>query len=140
MLTLSIGASKSSTAASFLNRQKAQPLPEQSFVAAVRQKYATEVTARTSSGHSTKPIEISGKEVQEVGFDKIRLQQAQLHELRIVLVDGLRIKQATSEDEDIMRDCPKIVELDLSRNLFEGCEAIVSICRQLGDLQGLRLK
>lgn len=87
-----------------------------------------------------KEIEISGKIVYEVGFDKIRAQLAQLHELKIVLVDGMRIAQAETEDKKIRKVCPKIVELDLSRNLFQTCEEIIKICAELDNLRSLRLK
>lgn len=86
------------------------------------------------------PIIISTKEVQEVGFDKIRTRLAQLHELRIVLVDGLQVNKAEGLEDSIKRDCPMIVELDLSRNLFDGWGEIVRICKKLDDLQTLKLK
>ena len=88
-------------------------------------------------------IEISGKVVEEVGFDKIREQQSQLHELKIVLVDGMRVKEAQYEPRihlEISVICPKIVELDLSRNLFEKFQPIADIIAQLPELRKLRLK
>jgi len=114
---------------------------EQSFLQAVHAKYGPEDP--TNLAKSANQIEISGKVVEEVGFDKIRQQQAQLHELKIVLVDGMRI---TGTQYDIRMYapitivCPKIVELDLSRNLFEHFGGIVEIIRDLGDLRKLRVK
>jgi hypothetical protein len=87
-----------------------------------------------------KQIEISGKVVEEVGFDKIRQQQSQLHELKIVIVDGFRISYAESPGTTIRETCPKIVELDLSRNLFEKFDEVVRICAKLDHLRSLRLK
>lgn len=87
-----------------------------------------------------KQIVISGKVAEEVGFDKIRLQLSQLHELKIIIVDGLRINCAEKDGKAIREVCPKIVELDLSRNLFEIWEEVVHICRELDDLRSLRLK
>jgi hypothetical protein len=101
-------------------------------------------------------IRISGKEVEEVGFEKIRKQLAELHELRIVLLDGLCIRRPVDEatkrawreygggteyvpPSDIFEVCPKITELDLSRNLFEEWADIVSICEQLKNLKSLRV-
>lgn len=105
----------------------------------MREKYATELSHANFS-IPEKPIIISTKEVQEVGFDKIRTRLAQLSELRIVLVDGLRITTAEGPEDSIERDCPRIVELDLSRNLFESWAEIVNICEKLKDLQSLKLK
>jgi hypothetical protein len=83
---------------------------------------------------------ISGKKVaEEVGFDKIRAQLAQLHELKIVLVDGLQVYCA-EKDKTIRDVCPKIAELDLSRNLFESCMEILRISGELDNLRTLKLK
>lgn len=96
-------------------------------------------------------IEISGKVVEEVGFDKIRRQLAELQELRIVLLDGLRvvgILPSHSQDhgpesdaaQQIGLTCPKITELDLSRSLLNRWQDVWDICNQLKHLKGLRLK
>lgn len=82
---------------------------------------------------------ISGKVAEEVGFDKIRRQMAQLDELKIVLVDGMRMNAAEIAGQQIRDTCPKIVELDLSRNLFESCAEIIRICGELESLKSLRL-
>lgn len=134
-----LGKSKARTAGSFV-RLTRQAEPEQSFVEAVHQKYATEITAQPVAGAVDTQIVISGKVAEEVGFDKIRQQLSQLHELRIILVDGLRINCAERNDNTIRSVCPKIVELDLSRNLFEDWEEVAHICRELDNLRSLRLK
>lgn len=98
-----------------------------------------------------KAIEISGKVVEEVGFDKIRKQLAELEELRIVLLDGLRISGVLSsheQPEDAVREaapqiaatCPKIIELDLSRSLLGSWRDVWEICNQLKQLKRLRVK
>lgn len=99
-------------------------------------------------------VRISGKEVEEVGFDKIRKQLADLKELKIVILDGLRMSrplatlrarcEATGVDawpaelSDIKNTCPKAIELDVSRNLFEEWREVASICEQLDKLRSLR--
>lgn len=103
-------------------------------------KYASEVIERQNALVLEKQIKISGKLVEEVGFDKIRQQLAQLRELKIVLVDGLRITTAIHPGGKISEICPKIVELDLSRNLFESCIVVMRICQELDHLTSLRLK
>jgi tubulin-specific chaperone E len=110
-------------------------------VEAVHQKYATGVTSQPSVVATEAQIMISGKKVaEEVGFDKIRAQLAQLHELKIVLVDGLQVYCAEKLDKTITDVCPKIAELDLSRNLFESCSEIIRICGELDNLRTLKLK
>jgi hypothetical protein len=98
-----------------------------------------------------KAIVVSGKVVEEVGFDKIRKQLAELQELRIVLLDGLRVVGVlASYDQDqgshseaaqkIGETCPKITELDLSRSLLSRWRDVWDICNQLKHLKRLKLK
>ncbi|RDL42272.1 uncharacterized protein BP5553_02251 [Venustampulla echinocandica] len=130
--------SGSQTAGSFVRSTRPAD-PEQSFVEAVHEKYATEITTQLTPVALDKQIEISGKVVEKVGFDKIRKQLAQLNELKIVLVDGLRINCAEKPSRTIRETCPKIVELDLSRNLFEDFEVVVHVCGGLDNLRTLKL-
>ena len=97
-------------------------------------------------------IEIGGKTVQEVGFEKIRRQLAVLHELQIVILDGLRIagiearpclasEELQLQEWQRIRDQQlKIVELDLSRNLLEKWADVMGICSTLKSLETLKLK
>ena len=48
-------------------------------------------------------------------------------------------KSLKSLTSDVQETCPKIIELDLSRNLFEELIEVVDICRQLSGLRTLRL-
>lgn len=109
----------------------------------MHRKYASEDIERRDEQNGLikkKEIEISGKVVYEVGFDKIRKQMSQLDELKIVLVDGMRIVKAEIEGKRIRDICPIIAELDLSRNLFQSCGEIIKICAELDHLKSLRLK
>ena|SRR5579871_6607193 len=139
MLIQNVGRSTSKSAASFVRPARVADTA-QSFVEAVHQKYASEISERHDALFAESHIEISGKVVEEVGFDKIRQQLAQLQELKIVIVDGLRINRAEKDERKIREVCPKIVELDLSRNLFINWEEIMKICRELENLRVLRLK
>ncbi|KAJ9647769.1 hypothetical protein H2199_001543 [Coniosporium tulheliwenetii] len=157
-----IGLRKEGTPGSFIRPNRPAD-PPRGFVEALRQKYASELdddadvptsgsaALQQQEEHS---IRISGKEVEEVGFDKIRKQLANLHELQIVILDGLCIARpssrkftAVSEDseapldsaDDVRRTCPRIAELDVSRNLFEEWREILSICRQLDRLGSLKV-
>jgi hypothetical protein len=106
---------------------------------------------RGSLVKSNQPIRISGKEVEEVGFDEIRKQLAELSELKIVILDKLcmerpiaRLTRGVHEWvrglTDVKDACPKVVELDLSRNLFEEWREVASICEQLDKLWSLRVE
>ncbi len=144
------------TAGSFVRPSRPADNPR-GFLDALREKYASEFLASQNRGDAgedeqelEKPIEFNGKVAEEVGFDKIRKQLADLEELKIVLVDALRvagvlaqeasrvqIKEACSEIE---QTCPKIVELDLSWNLLTAWRDVADICGPLKRLKLLRLK
>ena len=106
----------------------------------MHQKYSTEDLHDGSRASNDVTHIISGKVVEEVGFDKIRHQLAQLQELKIVIVDGSCISTAETEKLKIRDVCPKIVELDLSRNLFESFQDVVEICGELDGQRSLRIK
>ncbi|KAF3895105.1 Tubulin-specific chaperone E [Trichophyton interdigitale] len=128
-----------------------------SFLEGAHEKYVSELPVFHSSfkgdhvveDYMSKPIEISGKIVEEVGFDEVRKQLAALHELRILILDGLRINGVLAgpdvsdnrekELEKIKHTCPKVMELDLSRNLIRRWCEIVDICAQLPELKILKL-
>ena len=105
---------------------------------------ASQVEGRNGTGES---IRISGKEVEEVGFQKIRIQQAKLKELRIIILDTLCISRPSARGHavtdlrgnEIEEIYPKVTELDLSRNLFEDWSEIDDICMQFPRLQSLRV-
>lgn len=130
-------ARDSATAASFV-RPTRPAEPPCGFVAALTDKY----TAELNSGRA---IQFSGKVAEEVGFEKTRRQQADLSELRFAILDGARITDIGHQDQDQgakpVRDiCPRVRELDLSRNLFTHIGQVVRICAELPELHSLRLK
>ncbi|KAJ5762232.1 uncharacterized protein N7511_005614 [Penicillium nucicola] len=139
------------TAGSFVRPSRPSDQPR-SFLEALREKYASEFEDSSclniSEASRKKAIEISGKVVEEVGFDKIRKQLAELKELRIVLLDGLLIAgvspsydqvQDQGAAQKIAETCPKIIELDLSRSLLSGWRDVWEICNQLKHLKRLKL-
>lgn len=130
--------------ASFIRPTRIADRPR-SFIEALRYKYAEEGVEQTKT-ETDGSIEISGKVVEEVGFERIRKQQAVLHELKIVVLDGLRIcgikdeaEIARSQDE-VANTCPNIIELDLSRNLMEHWKDIAVICAPLKKLRVLKVR
>lgn len=61
-----------------------------------------------------------------------------LAELSIVVLDSMLICHANPFDE-IVRVCPRITSLDLSRNLISTLAPVAEICRPLSELRSLRL-
>lgn len=103
---------------------------------ALRAKYAP----RDDQNDETEIVYVSGKQAEEVGFEKIARQQAQLQDLRVVILDRMLIAQQLLEPEqNLFEICPNITELDLGSNLFESFQEIVYICQQLPGLQRLTL-
>jgi len=138
------GRSSHPTAGSFLRPSAAWDQPR-TFLEALKTKYAAIQAGENASGQVV--IRISGKEAEKVGFEKIARQQAQLQNLRIVVLDDLLVKaydkrNTTLEDnlEKISETCPNITDLDLGRNLFETLSEISDICNRLPQLKFLRLE
>ncbi|KAI1425395.1 Thioesterase/thiol ester dehydrase-isomerase [Xylaria sp. FL1777] len=124
--------SHSATTASFVRPGRSAAAPV-SFIAALHYKYAAELA-------NTIAIQFSGKIAEEVGFAKTRSKQAQLSELRYAVLDGTCIATVYEEgDPSITETCPKVVELDLSRNLFKRIGTVLEICSELPRLRELRL-
>ncbi|KAI9768321.1 MAG: hypothetical protein M1840_004929 [Geoglossum simile] len=146
------GNSDLATAASFVRPARPTSTPL-SFLEALHKKYASETLGTTPTGGPPEgqkateaPIKWGSKVVEEVGFEKIRRQLAILNELRIVILDGMSIACVSREmsgrdaTEQIRQTCPKIIELDVGRNLFEQWADIVHICEALDGLRSLRVK
>ncbi|KAL1901947.1 hypothetical protein Sste5346_001653 [Sporothrix stenoceras] len=125
--------------------------PPRTFLEAVRAKYASEATTdateETRAGGTVpgRQIVISGKVAEEVGFDKIRRQLAQIETLKVVILDGQCVLSAGDAGDgpnavsQIQTTCPSITELDLSRNLFTDFATVATICGELPRLRGLRV-
>ncbi|KAI5466189.1 hypothetical protein BGZ63DRAFT_375567 [Mariannaea sp. PMI_226] len=132
--------SKSPIVASFVRPSRPAD-PSRHFLDAVNVKYASEYTL-ADGRRAAEEIFFFGKRAEEVGFEKIRTKQANIGELKVVVVDDLRILSALAQDEEegiITKTCPKITHLDLSRNLFDRLGPVTDICRELPSLDSLRL-
>jgi hypothetical protein len=133
--------------------------PPRGFLEALHQKYASEFEEQVEKRkqdtgenvtHLNDLIQFNGKVVEEVGFEKIREQLAELQNLRIVLLDGQRVAGVLKYDSDVAKrndelrkieqTCPKIAELDLSRNQLYRWQDVRDICKQLKQLRRLKLK
>ncbi|KAK4672516.1 hypothetical protein QC763_103710 [Podospora pseudopauciseta] len=135
--------SQALTSASFV--RPTRPVdPPRTFLSALQYKYAPPEEQQKPGQPAPRPIVFSGKVAEEVGFEKIRRQQAQLGELLYVILDSTKVATAYSDDEkakgqQIGQVCPKIRELDLSRNLLEHFDPVVDICAELLLLKSLKV-
>lgn len=111
----------------------------QSFVTALKAKYVEEATETRE--RAAVQITFSGKVAEEVGFDKVRRQMAQLDELKIAILDGVQMAMAHKSGEQTVAEVsPKLSHIDLSRNLFENLAPVVKICKDLPGLKKLAVK
>lgn len=131
------GKSNSPTAASFV-RPSRPANPTRHFLQAIQDKYASEYTL-ADGRRAVEDIVFFGKRAEEVGFEKIRRKQANIGELTVVILEDLQVNSA-GEKGLIAKTCPKITQLDLSRNLFETLDPVGDICRELPSLTSLSLR
>ena len=131
--------SPSPTAASFI-RPTRRPDPQRAFLEALRLKYGDtpkQPIARSKTQHaqSGTAIGISGKLVEEVGFEKVSQQQSMLACLRIAALDGLNVRGLLHSDDpelaaleaqkEVKEACPHIAEPDLGWNAIETMNDII---------------
>ncbi|CAO3577068.1 unnamed protein product [Absidia cylindrospora] len=81
---------------------------------------------------------LSGKEVENVGFDKIQKEQSQLSDLKVVGLSDMNIV-TDGEDQAITKANLSIEDIDLSKNLINDWTTVASITSQLPCLSMLRL-
>ncbi|KAG8428315.1 hypothetical protein J3459_004022 [Metarhizium acridum] len=131
--------SRSSTAASFVRPTRPKD-DVQGFLSALKEKYLSD-PEQDKNGQPNAQIAISGRKVaEEVGFDKVWKKLAQVKDLKIVILDGMRMAVARQDgDGSIAESCPSIEHLDLSRNLFETIGPVVEICAELKKLRKLSI-
>ena len=161
MVLMTSGRNKKATPGSFVRPSRPADKPR-GFLEALREKYASESVGQQGSygvntgGPIHDPIKFSSKVVEEVGFDKIRRKLAELQELKIVLLDGLRVAGVQAGDgvqkgeaegleregacREIEETCPKIAQLDISRCLVSQWRDVKHICARLERLRVLKLK
>ncbi|RMZ80430.1 hypothetical protein DV737_g2985, partial [Chaetothyriales sp. CBS 132003] len=144
--------SKSAKVASFIRPSRTPDLTRK-VLEGLEFKYGSGTAAGVYSGADI--VYISGKAVEEIGFDKVQRQLGHFEALHIVLLDGLQVTGLTRQDasretrdaaaQEFAATCPNIHELDLGWNLIEDWQDIADICKYLAKLHilkasGLRLK
>jgi len=146
--------SKSPIAGSFL-RPTRKAGAERTLLEAIRHKYGSGSQSEAASEEKWSPgryesIEISGKVVEEVGFERIQKQLAALTQLRIVLVDELVINGIAPRDSpgeivheyqaDLASQCPNIEDLDVGWNVIEKWADVARMCQPLRKLSILKAR
>ena len=157
VLISGLGISGRPSAGSFVRPSRPSD-PPLSFLDALTKKYNSSDGPEGTAAEQK--IQISGKTVEEVGFDKINRQLAALQELKIVVLDGLCVAGVNSSPQELEDNAShptnqisrwsfveelkskdlSIVELDLSRNLLETWIDVIGICGALKFLAALELK
>lgn len=135
----------SRTAASFI-RPTRKPDRERTILEAIEFKYSNSLSDDT--GGQPETVVISGKVAEEVGFEKIAKAQAQLADLRVVLLDQLVVNgiahrgassSAISEaQKKLVQTCPNIREIDVGWNTIERWQDVADICTALPNLKTLK--
>ena len=144
--------SPSAHAASFIRPTRKHD-SNRTILQAIEHKYASSsATNGTALPGTQSLIEISGKTVEEVGFEKIQTQISRLSDLKVALVDELNVTAVAREKDDLQdaqaqlgEICPNISELDIGWNAIETWQDVADICtpfRKLRTLKasGLRLR
>ena len=142
-------ASAAVSPASFIRPARRSDSPR-TIMDALRVKYHAELREHGWDDKKSVSVEISGKTVEEIGFEKISKQQAMLENIRIAVLDQLHVcglVQRGSSREDLLhaqdelrRTCPNVVELDVSGNLMETFQDLVDIVCALPKLRSLRAR
>ncbi|RMD40266.1 hypothetical protein DV735_g4865, partial [Chaetothyriales sp. CBS 134920] len=149
--------STSDKVASFI-RPSRKADPSRTVLEALKFKYGsnTSSSAQVDVHSGVEIVHISGKAVEEIGFDKVQKQLSDFEALQIVLLDGLQVSgltggnaspETTTEKaaQEFATTCPNINEVDLGWNLIEDWQGIADTCKHLAKLRilkasGLRLK
>ena len=87
-------------------------------------------------------VYISGKQAEEIGFEKFHQRQAKLQGIHVLVLDHMGIQHQSLGQEDresITEICADITDLDLSCNLFETFHEIVDLCSNFPKLKVLTL-
>ena len=141
---------ENSNSASFIRPNPSKILFARDFLEVLVDKYFTpDAHTEQSKSASEAPLASKSKHdltlgktgivVETVGWAKINQKQNQLHQIHQVGLKQCRIGVTASPEGAILDTCSGIIDLDLSRNLFEDFATVARICRELPRLESLRL-
>lgn len=83
--------------------------------------------------------EINAPFLEMVGFSKVNKKQSTFDRLKIVWLREHYVS-SSGNDNELEQFCPNIMELDLSKNLFNSWITISEICSQLKKLERLDVR
>ncbi|TPX60022.1 hypothetical protein PhCBS80983_g02095 [Powellomyces hirtus] len=107
-----------------------------SFIDAMSEKY---LAAQPKDTVTRVGWSAGGVEVETVGWDKIARKVKQGDRLREVGVADMRVGFRGGLPGEVRQMFPAIVDLDMSRALFRRWRDVAEICRELPELESLRL-
>lgn len=113
-------------------------LEGQSIISAIQERYGGSDQLMDSKEREEIQKAINAPLFEMVGFEKISELQSSFESLTVVGVREHRVKSA-GEPGQLRRMCPNVVELDLSRNLFNSWLTVHQITSQLPKLSVLEL-
>ena len=121
------------TSGSFVPVHSKKLLFPRTFLSALYEKYTQESSDVRLTFGANKQVQ-----VETVGWEKIQEKQKHLEMLMVVGLAEQRIGLLDHPDE-IQNACPRIQDLDLSKNLLKSWEDVSAICKELPSLTSLRL-
>lgn len=83
--------------------------------------------------------EINAPFLEMVGFSKVNKKQSKFDQLEIICLREEAISNA-GEPRELEILCPKLSELDISKNLFNSWQNVSDICVQLNSLTRLNVR
>ena len=85
-------------------------------------------------------VQLSGKTIEETGYDKIALQQSKLESLTNIILDCQRISTPGNESRRLDEVCPQATLVDLGYNLFESFDVVCKVLGHPANLKTLTLE
>ncbi|XP_069698305.1 tubulin-specific chaperone E [Periplaneta americana] len=110
--------------------------------AAIRNRYG-EVKDDETAGINKENLallqrEINARFLEVVGFDKVNKKQSQFEELLVVCLREYYVN-GPGKPGELLKLCPNLKELDLSRNLIQNWHSVADIACQLRHLRVLNI-
>lgn len=135
-MLIDTGKRDAPTAASFLRPTQTWDR-SRTFLQALTEKYVS-----VDGAQSGEIIYVSrSKQIEKVGFEKFAARQAELRGIHVLVLDHMQIGPHIPQDdhETITKICANITDLDISGNMFEELDDILTLCSLFPKLKRLHL-